>query len=505
MNLQKVLQEKIREGLKEGASKLIIPDAVDWIEKEFHIPETKHDPKLRGRIQLMQYQRDVIREVFSKDENGDFKYSIVVWSDIKKSAKSTISAAVNIYRAHHMEFGEFYIVANDLKQAYSRVFHYAKRAVQLNPKLNSKYSISGYRITAGTGSYIEAIPIDPSGEAGGNADGITWSELWGSNEKAKQDMWTEQTIPPAKYGKAFRWVESYAGFSEESDLLYSLYELGVKQGHLLWPDRLYDVTEGDPTPLELYVNETAGMLCLWNTQPRCPWQTKKYYAAEEQILPPNQYQRIHRNQWVTSSETFVPAEWIYACKRTQEEWPIIDFSRHPVIVAMDAATSNDNFGIYVGCRHPTRPDEILTLFAKKWVPNKFTGKIDFIGTEDNPGPEDELRRLIKTYNVIQVAYDPYQLHSTAERFKQEGLAWFRPFNQGTDRLIADSGLRDLIRDKRFWHRGEPDLIEHFMNANAKLDDQDSKIRIVKRADRLKIDLTVAASMCSRELLRLNLS
>ena len=505
MSLHKELQEIIAEGLKEGANKLIIPDAVDWIEKEFHIPETKNDPKLRGRIQLMQYQRDVIREVFSKDENGDFKYSIIVWSDIKKSAKSTISAAVNIYRAHHMEFGEFYIVANDLKQAYSRVFHYAKRAVQLNPKLNNKYSISGYRITAGTGSYIEAIPIDPSGEAGGNADGITWSELWGSNERAKQDMWTEQTIPPAKYGKAFRWIESYAGFSEESDLLYSLYDLGVKQGHLLWPDKLYDVTEGEPEPLELYVNETAGLLCLWNTRPRCPWQTKKYYAAEEQILPPNQFQRIHRNQWVTSSETFVPAEWIWACKRTQEEWPTIDFTRHPVIISLDAATSNDNFAIYVGCRHPVRTDEILTLYARKWTPNKHTGKIDFVGTEENPGPELELRRLIKYYNVIQVCFDPYQLYSFTARLKQEGLAWFKSFNQGTDRLIADSGLRDLIRDRRFWHRGEADLIEHFLNANAKLDDQDSKIRIVKRADRLKIDLTVAASMCSHELLRLNLS
>ena len=84
MSLHKELQEIIAEGLKEGANKLIIPDAVDWIEKEFHIPETKNDPKLRGRIQLMKYQEDVIREVFSKDKDGNFKYSIIVWSDIKK-------------------------------------------------------------------------------------------------------------------------------------------------------------------------------------------------------------------------------------------------------------------------------------------------------------------------------------------------------------------------------------------------------------------------------------
>ena len=110
MNLQFDLVSKLKEGLKEGADKLVIPDPVTWIEKEFYIPETRNDPKLHGRIQLMKYQEDVIREIFSKDENGDFKYSIIVWSDIKKSAKSTIAAAVNVYRAFHMEYGEFYVV-----------------------------------------------------------------------------------------------------------------------------------------------------------------------------------------------------------------------------------------------------------------------------------------------------------------------------------------------------------------------------------------------------------
>jgi hypothetical protein len=330
------------------------------------------------------------------------------------------------------------------------------------------------------------------------------SELWGAHEEDKNKMWSEMTIPPGKHGHAFRWIESYAGFSEESDLLYSLYELGVKQGELLWPDRVYNVTESSPTPLELYVNRAAGMLCLWNTQPRCPWQTRAYYSSEEQILPTNQFARIHRNQWVSSTQTFVPMEWVHACYRKPEEWPAVDNSRQAMVIAMDAATSNDNFAIYMGCRHPQRPDEILTIFAQKWAPAPGTGKIDFQGTDERPGPEKVLRRLINNYNVVQVCFDSYQLFDLCNRLKKEGLAWFKAFNQGADRLVADSQLRDLLRDRRFWHRGEPDLIEHFGNANAKLDDQDSKVRLVKRTDRMKIDLAVAASMASHTLLYLNL-
>ena len=479
-------------------------DLVTWIKRNFYIPETKNDPKLRGRIGLEPYQEDALREALSTDENGNFKYSIIVWSDIKKSAKSTIAAAMNLARAWHTEYGEFFIVANDLKQADSRVAHYLRRAVQLNPKMSKLVKTPGYRINLPSGSFIEAIPIDPTGEAGGNADQVTWSELLGSNEKAKQDMWAEQTIPPNKYGRAFRWIESYAGFVGESTLLYSLYQLGVKQGRLLWPDKLYPVTDGAPTPLELYVNDEAGMLCLWNTQPRCPWQTKNYYSAEQQILTPNQFLRIHRNQWVSSTETFLPMEWLYACRRTNAEWPQVDKKRHPMVIAMDAGVSSDNFGLSLQFRHPTQTEDVCIERVRKWEPQPGH-KLDFQGTEEEPGPERVLRQWIKEFNIIQVCYDPYQLHDMATRLRREGLAWFKEFSQGQDRLIADSQLKNLIRDQRFWYRGEPDLEEHIQNADAKVDSEDQKIRIVKRAEQLKVDLAVCASMGSHEVLRLNLA
>lgn len=491
-------------------------DLVTYIKKEFYIPETLHDPKLKGRMNLMQYQEDALREALTPDENGNFKYSIIVWSDIKKSWKSTIAAAVNYARAKHTEYGEFYVVANDIKQADSRVAHYLRRAVQLNPK-DKDVRTPGYKIHMGSGSFIEAIPIDPSGEAGSNADMITFSELWGANEEAKKNMWAEMTIPPGKRGKAFRWVESYAGFSGQAELLYSLYELGVKQGEPLWPDRLYPVNDSAPAPLELFVNKRAGMLCLWNTKPRTLSQTKEYYSEESSILTPNQFNRMHRNQWVSPTETFVPMEWILACKHSEEDWPkwesdeadrITDRTpftkkRWPMVIALDAAVSDDTFALFMGCRHPTRHSEVVTMYCQIWKP-PLNGKIDFLGTDDKPGPEKVLRRLMKEYNVVQVAYDSYQLHDFCSRLYQEGLAWFRPFPQGNDRLMADSQLRDIIRDRRFWHRGEADFIEHANNADAQIDPEDRKIRIVKRAERLKIDAVVAASMCSYQVLHLNL-
>lgn len=157
----------------------------------------------------------------------------------------------------------------------------------------------------------------------------------------------------------------------------------------------------------------------------------------------------------------------------------------------------------MGCRHPTLDDEVLTTFVQRWKPTQGH-KVDFMGTEQKPGPELTVKRLVKEYNVIEVAYDPYQLHDMATRLKHQGLAWFREFPQGSDRLTADSQFRALIRERRFWHRGEPDLREHILNANAKVDAEDRRLRIVKRMEKMKIDLAVAASMGSAEVLRLNL-
>src|SRR5687768_13271037 len=58
---------------------LINPDPIDWIERHFFIPET------RGPIVLSPYQQYVLRTALATDEDGLFRYSTIVYSDIKKS------------------------------------------------------------------------------------------------------------------------------------------------------------------------------------------------------------------------------------------------------------------------------------------------------------------------------------------------------------------------------------------------------------------------------------
>lgn len=457
-------------------------DAVTWIEKHFIIPETGQP------LHLERYQRRALREALRRDPDGYFVYSTIIWSDVKKSAKSTIAAAVALWRAFQVDWGQVVIVANDLKQADSRVGYYMRRAIELNPAMKEVCKIIQYKISLPNKTFIESIPIDPSGEAGGNADMVVFSELWGAHEQAKDRMFTEMTLPPGKMGRSFRWIETYAGFSGESLLLERLHEQGVKNGHKL-----------DSQLADVYINEAARMFCMWNTKGLMPWHTPEYYAEQAAVLLPNEFRRVHGNEWVTSEDVFVNVEWWDAC---HAEYPAAK-ADEPWVVAMDAGVSSDNFAMVAVARHPTDPSRVVKRYARRWIPPKG-GKIDFQGTDDQPGPELELRRLIANRNIIEVTYDPMQLEDMANRLKKEGLAWFRPFTQAKERLIADNMLRQMIMDRRILHDGDGALREHIQNANAEIDGEERKIRIVKRSELLKIDLAVALSMANAECMRLNL-
>src|SRR5689334_5618767 len=150
-----------------------IPDAITWIEENFRIPETADH-----RFMLAPYQKRALSEAMRKDANGNYVYSTVVWSDCKKSLKSCVAAALALYDAYAHEWATIYVIANDLKQADSRVAYYIRRAIELNPKMKAECKINRYTIELPNHSRIEAIPIDPSGEAGGNADRLIFSELW---------------------------------------------------------------------------------------------------------------------------------------------------------------------------------------------------------------------------------------------------------------------------------------------------------------------------------------
>ena len=255
------------------------------------------------------------------------------------------------------------------------------------------------------------------------------------------------------------------------------------------------------SPVPVWINEKASLFMYWDSGSRArrmPWQVGKkgdaYYEEEEAILHPRAFSRLHLNEWVGAESAFIPIEIWDACG---EDLPELD-AKTPIVIGVDAATTGDCFGAVAVSRHPTRKTEPAIRAVKKWAP-PAGGRIDYAQCEA------WLREVVAHYNVIQIAYDQYQLEDMMQRFRREQLVWVKQFSQMGDRLVADRQLYDLILQKRIAHNRDPELREHIINANVKLQkDEDSKMRIVKKSAGRHIDLAVAASMGVARCLYLNL-
>jgi hypothetical protein len=194
-----------------------------------------------------------------------------------------------------------------------------------------------------------------------------------------------------------------------------------------------------------------------------------------------------------SDESFIPSMMLWDV--LQEDLPLLD-NRTPICIALDAGVSNDTFALIGVSRHPSkdRKDDVAIRIVNVWVPN---GRVlDFNEIEK------QIDVIIDTYNVIEIAYDPYQLHQMSQRLGRR--VWTNEFKQSSHRAIADKNLRDLVLGRRLIHNGDPVLRQHVANARAHFDSSGDKLRIVKGNPKDKIDACVALSMAAMRCIELNL-
>ena len=513
----------LRDGvtMREATKHLseLIPSLASWkpaefISKYFYIYDTEE------LFDFHPSQLHPFNEATRRDKNGKYKYHTVVWSWPKKSAKSTIIAAIVDYICLYKPKSVIRLIGNDLKQADSRVGYYLRENIKIGMKKGYGYSeealelqairaktkikVSGYTITYPNGSMIEMVPIDPTGEAGGNDDLTVFSELWGWRHKSHQDMWVEMTISPTRFGQAQRWIDTYAGFEGDSPILEKLYKQVVNQeNHIKIPHNQECYSHG-------------GIFSTWVTKHHLPYQPKPYYDAERVALTEEQFSRMHENQWITSKNAFISIGWWDDCADTRppEDGGIpLSNEYEEMVIAIDAGVMSDCFAIVAVARdgrYPAHyhddtfdglqaPDYFIRRYARQWTPPK-DGMLKFESKDPKEiTPASELRRLVETYNVVQVCYDPSQLYHFMSQMSSELQAWFDVFTQMAEREIADKQLYDIIRTKRIAHYGsDQDMRQHLMNARSQVRGDDRRLRIVKKDEKSKNDLAVALSMaCKR--------
>lgn len=443
------------------------PDPVEFMEREMYIPETG------APITLHPEQRAVLRAMFARDDAGLLRYDTMLYSSIKKSAKTTIGAGLALWWAWTHSNAEIYIIGNDLRQADKRMASAMQFCIANNPRMKGARVINNL-IRLPNGARIDSISVDPAGEAGMNPDALFFTEFWGAMQEKHKLLWEEAQLSPTKYGQSFRFVESYAGYSGDSELLEALYTSIIKGG-----------APHDAAP-ELFTHGRA--IGYWNTRPYLPWQTSEYYAAQRAVLTPEAFARMHENAWGESVASFVPIEWWDACETRDIPTPT---RATPVVVALDAGTDSDCFAISVVGRMPGDEDAYCIYERAVWYPAEMEAVSGARFRFDEP--RAVLQGIYARYNVVQFTYDPWQLKHFADERAAEGLGWWEEFSQGAERAAADKALYDAIRDKLLYHQPDNELRMHVQNARRKAAGNDG-LRITKQRNSDKIDLVIATAM-----------
>lgn len=430
------------------------------------------DPESGAPFALYPEEAAFVRRAFTPTSDGRLPYRELLFSAPKKSGKTTLAAMCVLYVIVCLGGGyaEALCAANDFEQASSRVFAGIVRIIGASPLLRGIVKITANQVLfKSTGATILALASDYAGAAGANPTIIVFDELWGYMSERARRLFDELVVSPARK-ISVRLTVTTAGFGGESELLESLIKRGVEGGVRIGTDLF----------------ESPGMLTYQCHELRAPWQGADWVDEMRRTLRSNQFLRLVENRTVTSDSPFVDLELWDACINPGAR-PVVADKRLPVWVGVDASVKRDSTAIAV-CAWDERARQVRLVAHRVFQPSPEE-PLDF-----EASVEATLAEMARSFRVVEIKYDPYQLVSVAQRLARAGLP-MSEFAQTVPNLTeASSNLYELVKGRNLVLYPDADIRKSASQAIAV--ETSRGWRIAKEKARHKIDIIVALAQAA---------
>lgn len=233
--------------------------------------------------------------------------------------KTSTAAFAGCWFAENIEPPNYVMVgANTQGQAIGRIFE----AMAITLKYHgAEYKKSDKQIILPNGTIVQAITNDPESEAGGSYGLVLISELWGWDGDRAKTLWAE-TMPVPTRLNSIRWVESYVGYEDSSELMLMLWkyiftdttQTALSDGAEIVPE-LADITTTDTAGNRIpccYRNREKGFFAFVDHEHRTPEQTPEYYAETTTGLDEADIMRLVYNRWQLTQNPLVKPDEIKA-------------------------------------------------------------------------------------------------------------------------------------------------------------------------------------------------
>jgi phage terminase large subunit-like protein len=422
-----------------------------------------------GRLELRDWQRDLIRDLFALDDRGRRRHRQALIGMPRKNGKSTIGAALAIYGliVDSHPGPEVYSVAGDRMQA-GIVFREAKAMIESHPVLSGLCRVYRNHIEVPeNGGVYRVLSSDAPRAQGLNPSLVIFDEV---HVQPNEDLWAAMTLGMGTRQQPMVIGITTAGF-DRGTLCGRLYEHGRR------------VTSGESDDPTFFFRwwEPADPNADW-TDPAV-WReanpafgdflTPESFASDVRNTPENQFRRYRLNQWTTTYEAWLPhGAWAGQAKPDRIVSP-----DEPVMLGFDGAWTGDSVAL-MGCT--VRDPHLFTIAA--WEPAGDAIDADEV--------DDAVHDAFAKYRVVKMGADPFLWRREISRWRKEGLPVLEwPTNAVTRMAPACSEFYRAVVEGRLTHDGDPATTRHIANAVVK-DDARGR-RITKASTKLKIDRAVA--------------
>lgn len=469
----------------------------------------------KNAFQLYDWQERIIRRIYGPRHPDHRRIvEVVFWMIPRGNRKTSLAAALALLHTigpEKVPAGQVIFAASDREQA-GLGFKEAANIVRMDKRLVAATRIydahnSAKKITYPKyGVELQAISSDGAAQHGKTPAFVLVDEIhvWKG-----RDLWEALKSGMVKTSGTLMVIATTAGRGNEN-IGFEQYDYArrVALGEIDNPAFLPIIFEADPNAdwqdEALWHRVNPGMA---HGFPNLDAMRSAAKEAEHRPAERHAFRQFNLNIWQAHSRD--PLFDMATYDEGKIALDLADMEELPCFIGVDLSRSGDLTAVVAAWRHAdgrifVHPwffvpgDDLMERARRDEVPYEHWQADGLVNVIDGPviEPEvieDHIRELCATYDVREVAFDPYDARRTMQRLHDDGLpaVEFRQNITTMGPAIAD--LERTVNGRALRHGGHPVLRHHFDSVVASRNDT-GLVRMHKGKKTDRIDGAVAAAM-----------
>jgi phage terminase large subunit-like protein len=481
-------------------------EKIAFIEK--HCRHVEGDLYGKPLILPDQYKDEILRPVFGlKKPNGKRLIQKVYIQMPRKNAKTTMMAGVeNVMLFNDGEpSAQIYNCAGDDEQA-GLLFNAAKKMIENDPTLRKASKVFQASIVY-KDSFIKKITSKSETKHGFNTHGWIYDEI---HVAKNADLYETLDTSTGQRSNPIGWMITTPG-QDQLSICYQQYTYSKNiLSEIIEDDSFWCVIYEAPMDADIYDPETwrlANPLYDYSENLRDDI-AKKALQAKNDPARENGFRRLNLGQWTSSETKWIKTElWTSLIGNVS----IDQYRGEPCWLGCDRSSTEDMSSLCV----LFDDDGVLVPFWFLWISEssardsekqfgvpysiwKKAGHIEIVpGNNVGPyGVRDAVREIYNSHQIVIMGYDEWNTRDLAIELQDELDIETIVERQGYGLSVGIKKMKELIKDAKFLHQGNPIVTWSLENVMQKEDDE-LRVKFVKPKDFKKIDPWISLAMAVR--------